>query len=115
MPNNSNDKRERQYDELVEEFHHENRYEGREKEVAARIVNKQRAQQSETLDEKSKDKSGQSPDRDLPVEGYDHLTVDEIVGKLDDLNSKEIKQIERYEKQHRDRKTLLEAIERRRN
>ena len=115
MPNNSNAKRERQYDELVEEFHDENRYKGREEEVAARIVNKQRAQQSETLEEKAKDKSGQSPDRDLPIKSYDHLTVDEIVAKLDDLSSKEIEQIESYEKKHRDRVTLVEAIERHRN
>ena len=112
MPNNS-EKRERETDELVEEFHDENRYQGREEEVAARIVNKQRAQQSETKPARAQDQAGTSPDENLPVERYDHLTVDEISGKLDDLSDDKIKRIEKYEKQHRNRKTLLENIERR--
>lgn len=45
--------REREYDGLVEGFEEEGRYEGREEEVAARIVNKQRAEHGET---KSKSK-----------------------------------------------------------
>ncbi len=112
MPNNSQ-KRERETDELVKEFHDENRYQGREEEVAARIVNKQRAQQSEAKAARAQDKAGTSPDENLPIERYDHLTVDEISGKLDDLNDDEIKRIEKYEKQHRNRVTLLENIERR--
>lgn len=113
MPRDLNSKREREYDELVEEFHEENRYEGREEEVAARIVNKQRAQHSETKEEKSMDKAGQSPDHDLPIEHYDHLTVDQITDKLGDLNEAEVKKIEAYEKKHHNRKTLVENIERR--
>ena len=109
----SNAKREREYDELVEEFHDEDRYQGREEEVAARIVNKQRAQQSETKAARAKDQAGTSPDENLPIERYDHLTVDEISNKLDDLSDDEVKQIERYEKQYRNRVTLLENIERR--
>lgn len=53
MPAGSNDKREREYDKLTKEFKEEGRYKGREDEVAARIVNKQRAQAGETKDGKS--------------------------------------------------------------
>jgi hypothetical protein len=48
MPRGASPKREREYNELKEKFHEEGRYEGREEEVAARIVNKQRAQKGET-------------------------------------------------------------------
>lgn len=46
-------KREREYEELKEEFHDEHRYKGREEEVAARIVNKQRADRGETEEAKA--------------------------------------------------------------
>ena len=111
-PRASNAKRERETDELVEEFHGEGRYQGREEEVAGRIVNTQRVQQSETKAEKAKNKAGTSPDEDLPSERYDHLTVDQVVGKPDDLRDGEIRQIEKYEQRHRNRKTLRQNFER---
>ena len=54
MPRGSSSKREREYNELKSEFKKEGRYKGRETEVAARIVNKQRAQYGETKGEKRK-------------------------------------------------------------
>jgi len=48
MPRGSDPKREREYRELKSKFKHNGRYRGREEEVAARIVNKQRAQRGET-------------------------------------------------------------------
>src|SRR5207247_1292710 len=48
MPRGANKRREREYGELVHEFQKEGRYRGRQKEVAARIVNKQRARSGET-------------------------------------------------------------------
>jgi len=48
MPTGASPKREREYQELKDEFKKEHRYPGREEEVAARIVNKQRAQHGET-------------------------------------------------------------------
>lgn len=48
MPRGSSPKREHEYKELKEEFKEEHRYPGREEEVAARIVNKQRAEHGET-------------------------------------------------------------------
>jgi hypothetical protein len=54
MPTGASPKREREYKELVSEFKKEHRYPGREEEVAARIVNKQRAEHGETKEEKNK-------------------------------------------------------------
>ena len=48
MPQGASPKREHEYEKLKEEFHDEHRYKGREEEVAARIVNKQRAEHGET-------------------------------------------------------------------
>lgn len=112
MPRGASAKREREYEGLVEEFHDEGRYPGREEEVAARIVNKQRAEHSETTEAKAKDREGESPDRHLPIKEYDHLTVDEVTSKLGKLNNKEIERIRDYEKKHRARKTLLTELDR---
>lgn len=110
MSRGASPRREREYDELKSKFKTEHRYKGREEEVAARIVNKQRAQYGETKAEKRKDRHGQSPDRNLPIHDYQHLTVPQIARKLDDLSKSEIRKIERYEKQHKNRKTLLEKL-----
>jgi hypothetical protein len=48
MPRGVSAKREREYKEIEQKFEKEGRYKGREKEVAARIVNKQRAKAGET-------------------------------------------------------------------
>jgi len=54
MPAGASPKREREYKELKAEFKKEHRYPGREDEVAARIVNKQRAEHGETKSAKKK-------------------------------------------------------------
>jgi hypothetical protein len=48
MPRGASPKREREYEELKEKFKESGRYGGRAEEVAARIVNKQRAEHGET-------------------------------------------------------------------
>ncbi len=48
MPAGASPKREKEYEELKEKFQRSGRYGKRAKEVAARIVNKQRAQRGET-------------------------------------------------------------------
>jgi hypothetical protein len=48
MPKGSSPKREGEYEKLESEFKKEHRYPGREEQVAARIVNKQRAEHGET-------------------------------------------------------------------
>jgi hypothetical protein len=111
MPSGSSPKREREYEELKEEFLEEGRYPGREEEVAARIVNKQRADQSETIEARKADREGRSPDRDLPIKDFDHLAVDEVEGALYRLDKKDIRRIIDYERGHRNRKSLLEVLE----
>jgi len=113
MPRGASPKREREYRELKHEFKEEGRYKGREAEVASRIVNKQRSKFGETKSERQKDREGKSPDRDLPISNYQHLTVDQVVGKLGDLSKSELKRVQRYEEHHKDRKTLLENIDER--
>lgn len=54
MPTGASPKREREYKELKTEFKKEHRYPGREEEVAARIVNKQRAEHGETKEARKK-------------------------------------------------------------
>ncbi len=63
MPRGASPKREREYRELEHRFEKEGRYRGREEEVAARIVNKQRAQRGETKGEKEKARKGKSRSR----------------------------------------------------
>jgi hypothetical protein len=112
MPTGASSKREREYKALKKTFKRERRYPGREEEVAARIVNKQRAQFGETQSARAEDKRGASPDRDLPIEDYDHLTVNQVGGKLGSLSGHAIKTLERYERQHKNRKTLLVKLRR---
>ncbi len=112
MPRGSNPKREHEYEELKEQFEHEGRYKGREEEVAARIVNKQRAEHGETQAAHEEDRKGQSPDRNLPIKNYDGLTVDEVISRLAKLGRREVEKLRDYEKAYLGRKTLLDEFER---
>ncbi|HVY47875.1 MAG TPA: hypothetical protein VHB21_18435 [Minicystis sp.] len=112
MPRGASPKREREYEALKRKFDKSGRYDGRSAEVAARIVNKQRAEYGETKGEKQKDREGRSPDRGLPIEDYQHLTVPEIKAKLGDLSRREVDKIRKYEEQHKHRKTLLDVLDR---
>lgn len=112
-PAGTNPKRKREYNELKREFEQTGRYPGREEEVAARIVNKQRRQYGETKTARTKDRAGKSPDRGLPIPDYEHLTVPEVRRHLDDLGDRDLKQIKKYEEQHKSRKGVLEALDRR--
>jgi len=56
MPRGASPKREREYEEIVEKSKEEGRYKGREKEVAARIVNKQRREAGETRSARGRSK-----------------------------------------------------------
>jgi len=111
MPRGASPKREKEYEHLKEKFEEEGRYKGREQEVAARIVNKQRSEYGETKEDKEKDREGKSSDRGLPIPDYEHLTVDEISGKLSDLSKKDLEKIKHYEESHKHRKTLMEELE----
>jgi hypothetical protein len=113
MPRGASKKREKEYEELKEDFHESGRYKGREEEVAARIVNKQRAQSGETKSAKEEDKAGKSPDRDLPIKDYDRLSVDQLLKRLDSISSKELERVKSYEVKHKNRKTLIEQLDKR--
>lgn len=111
MPAGASQKREGEFKKLEHRFKQEGRYRGREEEVAARIVNKQRAEYGETRAEKQKDKEGKSPDRGLPIKDYQSLTIPEIRKHLDALSRKDIEKIRSYESAHRNRKGLLAALD----
>jgi hypothetical protein len=53
-----------------------------------------------------------SANGDLPISNYDELTVDEVSKKLEGLSVEEIEKVRVYEKQHKNRETLLEQIDR---
>ena len=103
MPRGASAKREREYKELKREFKKEGRYKGREEQVAARIVNKQRSRFGETKAEKRKDSEGKSPDRNLPISNYQHKTIDQVQRAIAKLSGDDLKQIQKYEKQHKTR------------
>ncbi|MBC7945249.1 MAG: hypothetical protein H7X91_08320 [Burkholderiales bacterium] len=107
MPQGANAERQHEYDKLKKDFKHDGRYKGREEEVAARIVNKQRTQYSETKAEKAKDRKHESPDEGLPVNHYDHLTAGEIGEELETLSDKDVRKLKGYEEKHKNRKTLI--------
>lgn len=48
----------------------------------------------------------------LPIENYDDLTADEIAQRLRGLHVDQTRQVRRYEEQHKGRKTVLEAADR---
>lgn len=115
MPTGASPKREREFRELEEKFEQEGRYKGREKEVAARIVNKQRKQYSETKDEKAKDRAGKSPDDSLPVDRYDTMTAPRIRKAAEKLSDREIDRLVAYEQKHKNRKSVIELLEKQRS
>src|SRR3954466_4555311 len=111
MPRGASPKREREYNELKHRFQKEGRYQGREEEVASRIVNKQRSEFGETKAEKKEDREGRSPDRALPIRKYRHKTVGAVRSKLRHSSKAQIEKLEGYEKQHKNRKSLVQAME----
>jgi hypothetical protein len=112
MPRGASPRREREYNKLKRSFKKEHRYPGREEEVAARIVNKQRSAYGETKTEKQKDREGKSPDRNLPIKDYQHLTARQVSNKVDKLSRKDVEHIRKYEQQHKNRKTVLQVLDR---
>jgi len=113
MPTGAGQKREREFKKLEHQFKQSHRYPGREEEVAARIVNKQRSQYGETKAEKEKDRRGASPDRNLPIEGYQKMTIPQVLARIDGLSGAEIKKIRTYETKHKNRKGLIARLDRR--
>lgn len=113
MPRGISAKREREFKELTRRFKTEHRYAGREQEVAARIVNKQRQAYGETQKERQKDRAGLSPDRHLPLPDFDRLSIPRIRTQLDRLDTRALRKLRTYERGHKQRKGLLTELERR--
>lgn len=112
MPAGASAKREREYKKLETRFKQEHRYPGREEEVASRIVNKQRSQYGETRQEVQKDKEGKSPDRGLPIPDYQTMTIPQIMKHLDGLSKAELRKIRSHETRNKNRKGLLDRLDR---
>jgi hypothetical protein len=115
MPAGASPKREHEFKQLQNKFKHSGRYKGREEEVAARIVNKQRAKFGETKEAKEKDHEGKSPDRNLPIDDYQSMTIAQIKKQMDSLSAGDLKKIRQYETRHKNRKGLIEILDRRMN
>jgi polyhydroxyalkanoate synthesis regulator phasin len=49
----------------------------------------------------------------FPILGYDDLAAVQITERLDDLNSAQLRKVREYERRHGNRKSVLDAIERR--
>lgn len=49
----------------------------------------------------------------LPIEGYEDLNVRDITGRLAELSAADLKRLRAYEDDHKGRKTVLQAIDRR--
>ncbi|SFV16096.1 hypothetical protein [Pseudoduganella namucuonensis] len=112
MPRGASPKREREYNELEEKFEKEGRYKGREEEVAARIVNKQRREQGETKEQKKTAARKGGAGGELPIGDYQKLTVPEIRSRLDELTAAQRRKIRSFELAHKHRKGVLEALDR---
>ncbi len=111
MPRGASPKREEEYRQLKERFEKEGRYQGREANVASRIVNKQRRMYGETKGQQRQEQEGRSPDRGLPIYKYRHQTRSQIIPRLKHFSPGEIRRMEEYEKRHKNRKTLIRQFE----
>ncbi|WP_215404252.1 hypothetical protein [Janthinobacterium sp. JC611] len=115
MPVGASPRREREFKQLEKEFKQEGRYPGREEEVAARIVNKQRAQAGETRAaperKKASSPASDAPASDLPIAGYQHLTVAQIRDRLGGLSDAQRQRLHAYEVAHKKRKGVLQALQ----
>lgn len=126
MPAGASSRREREFTKLEKAFKQEGRYRGREAEVAARIVNQQRAQAGETRAAQGgeaanaanatnarnakNNAAGPQLEGDLPIDGYQHLTVTRILARLDGLSAGQRKRLRAYEAAHKKRKRLLQVL-----
>ncbi|MGB9989925.1 hypothetical protein [Pseudoduganella rhizocola] len=174
MPRGASPKREREYKEIEAKFEKEGRYKGREEEVAARIVNKQRKEAGETQDaapakkaaakkpaakkaaarktaakkpaakkaaakpaarktaakksaakkstaaksaapsRKPAAKAGEASgaDTSVPIRNYEKLTVQEVRSAVAELTAAQRSKVRRYETSHKNRKGVLQALDR---
>ena len=49
-------------------------------------------------------------EKDLPINGYDKQTADEIVGRLKGFSQRELRMIDAFERKHENRETITDKI-----
>jgi uncharacterized membrane protein len=52
-------------------------------------------------------------DAQIPIEGYDELTVEEVTARLGAFSTEELREVRDYEERTKNRETLLEQLDRR--
>jgi polyhydroxyalkanoate synthesis regulator phasin len=52
-------------------------------------------------------------EREMPIEGYDELTVKEVLARLDGLSAADLQAIREHERTHANRKSVLGPLDRR--
>jgi len=57
-------------------------------------------------------KKARKESRALPLKNYDNLSVEEVEKKIKGLSQKDIRELRDYEKDHKNRKTLMESLDR---
>jgi hypothetical protein len=57
-------------------------------------------------------KKARKESRSLPLKNYDDLNAEEVEKKIKELSQKEIRELRDYEKDHKNRKTLMESLDR---
>lgn len=72
----------------------------------------QRVQQAQQQSQQQQ-RQAASENGKLPIKNYDDLNVDDIENRLDSLQKDDIRKLLKYEQEHKNRKTLSEAFERR--
>ncbi|HEX5000793.1 MAG TPA: hypothetical protein VFY29_21390 [Terriglobia bacterium] len=96
MPRGANPKRERELDRLK----------------TARMINKQRAHIGESKQAMRPTIMGEPLERDLPITDYQKLSVEQILTRALSLSRNQIERVVRFERNHKNRKTVLEGLER---
>ena len=61
----------------------------------------------------AEDGAGASVHVQPPWDGYEHMAAREVIARLGDASAAELAAVELYERSHRSRQTVLEAVERR--
>ena len=136
MPRGASPKREHEFEKLKHQFQHDHRYPGREEEVAARIVNKQRTEAGETKSSSGKSAKPAGSSRAstrqtsrtsaasrksanahtgnprLSIKEYAGLTIPEVTSRLATLTLSQIRRLRDYELAHKHRKGMLEKLNR---
>jgi len=77
-------------------------------ELAAELLRRGRRQTEELIGVRRMESVPPGP----PFDGYDGLTVRQVLARLDALAPGELRALEDYEHRHANRKTILDAIER---